>query len=326
VRRWQAARPGDPPPRLREPLRAARRVEWISLGFFATAIVAVALAMGSSQAMKTAWVDDLLGVVPPIAVLIADRLCSRRPDRSYPYGLHRCVTIAFLVAAVALLALGLVLVFDGASTLIRGERPTIGGITIAGHQVWLGWAMIAALVWSAAPTVFLGRIKARLARELHDKALHADAEMNRADWMTGLAAMLGVLGIGLGLWWADAVAAIFIALDIVRDGVANLRTVVGDLMDRRPRVLDGSGWDRLLSELERALERLPWVLGAAVRLRECGRLYFGEAYVRPVDGECSLERIHEVQAVARALDWRIHDLTVQFVADELVGAGGQSFD
>ena len=44
--------------------------------------------------------------------------------------------------------------------------------------------------------------------------------MNRADWLTALAAVVGVIGIGAGLWWADAVAAIVISLEITRDGLA----------------------------------------------------------------------------------------------------------
>ena len=30
--------------------------------------------------------------------------------------------------------------------------------------------------------------------------------------------MLGVVGIGFGLWWADSVAASVISIDILRDG------------------------------------------------------------------------------------------------------------
>ena len=41
--------------------------------------------------------------------------------------------------------------------------------------------------------------------------LYADAKMNKADWLTATAAMVGVVGIGVGLWWVDAVAAIAIS-------------------------------------------------------------------------------------------------------------------
>lgn len=68
--------------------------------------------------------------------------------------------------------------------------------------------------------MFLGRAKLPLSRELYNKILYADADMNKADWSTA-AAILGVIGIGLGFWWADLVAAGVIALDILKDGVTN---------------------------------------------------------------------------------------------------------
>ena len=59
--------------------------------------------------------------------------------------------------------------------------------------------MIAALATTMPPAILLGRAKLKIAREIHDKVLFADAEMNRADWLTAGAAILGVLGIGAGL-------------------------------------------------------------------------------------------------------------------------------
>jgi len=226
------------------------------------------------------------------------------------------VTIAFLCAAVALLGLGLALVIDGVVTLASGERPTITAVRVLGREVWLGWFMLAALVWSAAPTVFLGRMKQRLARELHDKALHSDAEMNRDDWQAGLAAILGVVGIGLGLWWADAAAGCAIAVSITADGVRNLRAAVADLMDRRPRTVDGERWEDLPDELEARVRALPWVRRARVRMREHGHVLFGEVFVAPIDDGDASSRVREVHAIGRALGWRVHDLTVQLCDGE----------
>ncbi len=307
------ARGHELPPDKARLMRRATRIEWFSLAYFATAIVFTALVMGQSQAMKTAWIDDMLGLIPPLSVLIAGRLCHREPSKGYPYGFHRSVTIAFLVASVALLGLGVALVIDNVHTLLRAEHPTIAGVHVFGHDLWLGWLMIAALLYSTVPTVFLGRMKTRLARPLHDKALMADAAMNRADWLSGAAAILGVVGIGLGYWWADAAAATLIAIDIVHDGVSNLRTVVGDLMDRQPRDVENDHWEPTGEQLAQALERLPWVRGASVRLREHGHLFIGEAFVHPHDEHDPLARIREVRALARELDWRLQDLTVQLV-------------
>ena len=93
----------------------------------------------------------------------------------------------------------------------------------------------------------------------------------------------------------------------------NLRAVVSDLMDSRPSTVDGRP-DPTPEKLEQALERLPWVLDASVRMRESGHIYLGEAFIRPLDERAPIRRIREARALARALDWRIQDLTVQLVS------------
>jgi hypothetical protein len=42
--------------------------------------------------------------------------------------------------------------------------------------------MIAALAWSAVPSVFLGRAKLPLASQLHDKVLYAASRLRAVDW------------------------------------------------------------------------------------------------------------------------------------------------
>ncbi len=59
--------------------------------------------------------------------------------------------------------------------------------------------MIGALVYSIFPPLALGRVKTPLARELHDKVLHVSAMLDKGDWLSGIAAVLGILGIGFGL-------------------------------------------------------------------------------------------------------------------------------
>jgi divalent metal cation (Fe/Co/Zn/Cd) transporter len=160
---------GELPPELEHVHRKAIRLEWFSIAYLATAIVAVYLTLGSSQAMKGAWLEDMLSLAPPIAFLIANRIRYKRPDAGYAYGYHRALEIAYLIAALALLFLGAFLVVDSVLKLLTGEHPPIGMAELFDWQVWLGWLMIAALLYSAIPTVVLGRVKSRLAAELHDK-------------------------------------------------------------------------------------------------------------------------------------------------------------
>jgi len=173
-------------------------------------------------------------------------------------------------------------------------------------------AVLAAVLGSSGlPPVLLGRAKQRLAAQLHDKVLYADAEMNKADWATAGAAILAVMGIGAGLWWAGAVAGIVISLDIVHDGYGNARTAVHDPMDRRPTTYDNAKPLPLVDEIEAHLRALPWVTGAEVRLREEGHVLVGEAYVVPVESPGDVPQL--VERTTRAmedLDWRLHDVAV----------------
>ena len=59
----------------------------------------------------------------------------------------------------------LYLVVDSVIPFIQGEHPTIGVFRLFGYQVWLGWPMFAALIFSSAlPPFFLGRMMFRPAK------------------------------------------------------------------------------------------------------------------------------------------------------------------
>ena len=298
------------PEELRPVMRRAVRLEWITIAYMTSAVVVVGLTLGQSQAMKAVWVEDVLSLLPPIAFLIAARVRHKPPDQEHPWGYHRITSIAFLAAALALLLFGLIILGDSLFRLARAERPPVGVMPLFGHEPWAGWLMLAALAYSGGPPVLLGRMKQKLAAQLHDKVLYADAQMNRADWMTAAAGAVGVIGIGFGLWFADAVAGALIALDIVRDGVRNVKAAGKELMDARPTTYDLERPHPLAAEGERALCELDWVRDASLRLREEGHVFAGEAHVLPVSDENLTERLHEAADRLLGLDWRLHDVVV----------------
>jgi cation diffusion facilitator family transporter len=301
----------------RQKFERAVRLERISLVVGCVIVVLVYGTIGQSQAMKAVFAEDLLGIVPPIAFLISARMRWREPNKRFPYGYHHTVSVGFFCSAVAILALGGLIFFDSAMTLIKGEHPTIGAIAIFGHQMWLGWLMYPVLIVTAFAVYILGRLKLPLALELHDKALAADARMNRADWMTGAGAVLGITGVAYGWWWLDSVVACLISIEIVRDGWENLSAVVADLLDERPtKPLESTQPEEWEPKLCDRVKRLDWVRSAEVRLREEGNLLTGEVYVVPSSLDNFPKRYDEVQKIARDLNWRFYDLGLVAV-DEL---------
>lgn len=290
-------------------LRKAVRLEWLTVAYLLSVIAAMYVVTGSSQAMRTAWIEDMLSLVPPLAFLIATPIARRRPNEEFPFGYHRATSVAFFAGAVALFAMGGFLLVESIHKLLIREHPTIGMFRIFGRDIWLGWAMLAVLAYGCLP-VILGRLKLPLARSLHDHVLHVDADMNKADWLTAVGAAVGVIGVGLGYWWVDAAAAAVIAGDITWDGYRNLRQVMADMLDETPRLVDGSARDGLPERVRTYLKGLPWVADADVRMRDGGHVFTGEAFVVPRDARDLVPRLRAAVEGARALDWRMLDLTI----------------
>ena len=66
-----------PPPEVQAKLEHARRLAWWTLGWMTSVVIVMGLAMGSSQAMRTAWIEDMLSLIPAISFLIAGEAFRR---------------------------------------------------------------------------------------------------------------------------------------------------------------------------------------------------------------------------------------------------------
>ncbi|WJY67017.1 cation diffusion facilitator family transporter [Corynebacterium auris] len=301
------------PKEVGEVLRRAVRLNLLSLLVLAVTVTVVGLVTGQSQAMKTAWFEDLLSFLPPLAFLVGTRVIKKRPDAKHPYGHHRAIEVGHVVAGAALLAMGILLLYGAVKGLVGQEKPPIGTVVLFGHSVWLGWLMVAVLVVTGIPPVILGRMKLKLAEPLHDKVLYADADMNKANWMTSASTIVGVLGIGVGLWWMDAVAASIVAVSIVRDGVLNLRTAMLDLTDARATDLDGAPHP-LIERIEQTARGTDWVDTAAARVRDEGHVFHVELFAVPHEGQDpSVAQLRELRESLHAVDFKVHDVVVAAV-------------
>jgi divalent metal cation (Fe/Co/Zn/Cd) transporter len=301
----------DLPPEKEHDLKKARRLETWTLIYIASSATFLGLTMGTSQAMRTSFFEDALSAVPAVAFLVCTRIARRKPDKDFPYGYRGVVSIGYLTASLALVGMGAFLLIDATMTLIALERTTIGGMTLFDHTVWAGWPMLAAVAYTAIPSVFLGRAKLKLAPKIHDKVLYADAKMMKADWMAETATASGVLGVGLGLWWLDPVAAAVVSADILKDGMVNVYVAVRDLMEHRPMKTDRSGPEPLPDELRACIEGLDWVASATVRLREVGHVFFGDVFVTPRGSPEDLPaKIRRAVEDAKSINWRLHDVTI----------------
>lgn len=300
----------DFPGSLEQKRRRAFYLEWVTLGALAVIAIVMYLSMGSSQAMKAAWLEDLISMGPPIAFLFAYMVEYRKPTERFPYGYERAGTLAFLAAGFFLLILGGYMVYESLHQLLTRSHPSIGLYEVFGHPVWHGWVMLAALTFSMIPPLILGRMKRRLAEDLNDETLYTDAKMNEDDWLTAAAASLGVIGIALGFWWADALAAALISINVVYDGIVNLRRAMADLCDHRPNKVGGMEPLELDHVVQDRLLELDWVTAADARFRIVGRRAAGTAFVSTRDGTINADQTREAERLLRAFNDSISQVTI----------------
>jgi len=298
-----------PPTQERARIKAVY-LERVTLGLLSLDIILLYITMGNSQAMKTAWLDNVFSMVPAIVFLLSEKLRRRRATDRYPYGYPRMASIAFLLASFAIFALGSYLMYEAVMKLVWQERLTVGVFSLFGHQIWAGWPMIAASIWSGLNAAVIARLKLPLGKILHNRVILADATMGKADWMVSISTVLGVLGGGAGLWWADPVAAGMIACNIWWDGLKNLRSIFDELLDHTPATVDNKSEDPIVGQVKAYLDALPWVKEYRLFLHERGLVLAGQVYVVPVNDRNLMRNIAMTIHKVRSMHWRVADFAV----------------
>jgi divalent metal cation (Fe/Co/Zn/Cd) transporter len=123
---------------------------------------------------------------------------------------ERFVGIAFLLLAAYV-------AFEAVRALVSGSAPDASPVGIV-----LTAVSIVVMLW-------LARAKRQTGEALGSRALIADSMQTYACWYLSVTALAGlVLNAALGWWWADPVAALAIAVILVREGLEALRVVEVD--------------------------------------------------------------------------------------------------
>lgn len=298
------------PDHLKLKLKKAKRLCWITIGYLAISVGLMIMLSSNSQLLKTAWVENMLSMLPSISFLIGAHYHARKPDHHFPYGKHRSFSISFLTASVALLSIGLYILIDSVMSLLEMHRPNLGILPLFGMPIWKGWILIAILFVTAVISHFIGKAKMPLAKALHNKNLFTDADTQSADKRTAITGIIGMLLVGYGIWWADAVVAIIISTTVVKEGAQNTKDAVLDLMDRHPMKVDRHEEDELVEKITEHVRSKTWIAGARVRAREEGQVYFAEVFIVPKTGEVSAKACEALSTEIREMHWRLHDISI----------------
>jgi cation diffusion facilitator family transporter len=202
-----------------------------------------------------------LDLVASLFALLAVRAARKPADREHPYGHGRAENLAAFGEGVILLVTAAVIAYEAVRRLLVGHAavdPAFYAIALAA----------AAIVIESVRATVLKRTGTRFG----SPALLAGAQNRTADVISSAGVLLGLLGVRLGFTWADALAALVVAVVILRSA-ALLAWRSGDiLIDRAPSGIE--------SEVRATIAGVHGVRDVrSVRVRRSGDRMIGDATV-----------------------------------------------
>lgn len=196
-----------PPPRGHDLRRAlALSVFSVAWSGFAGSVAVYVASVSGSLSLLGFGVDAVIDSLASMALIWRFLVESRQPQRA-----ARVETMAERVVGLALIALAIYLAVGSLRSLSTQAHPEASSASLL---------LLLASVVILPP---LATAKYRVAARLGSRALRADSIL------TGVAASLAVISLvslaaaeAFGFWWADAAAALVVAVIVLREGWASL--------------------------------------------------------------------------------------------------------
>lgn len=187
-------------------LKRGLRLEYVTVGWnIVEGLIAVGAGIAAGSVALIAFgVDSFVESISG-AVLIW-RLRAEVGGDAYEERVEQVERRASRLVAVSFAVLAAYVAFEAAQTLVAQERPSASPVGIA-----LTTVSIAVMLW-------LARAKRETGEALGSRALIADSHQTFACWYLSVTTLAGLaLNAAFGLWWADPVAAVVIAVFLVRE-------------------------------------------------------------------------------------------------------------
>lgn len=191
----------------------------------AVAVATIVLKTGAwwltdSVSLLSDALESLVNLAGAMFALAMVTIAAQPPDEDHPYGHHKAEYFSSGFEGVLILAAALGIIV---AAVLRWLQP---------HELeQLGLGLALSVVSSAMNGV-LAMAMLKKAREHHSMALEADARHLFTDVWTSVGVVVGLVGVQLTGWlWLDPLAAIGVALNIVREGWSLVRRSADGLMD-----------------------------------------------------------------------------------------------
>ena len=222
-----------------------------------TAAKAVVGLLTGSLAILSEAGHSLLDLAATVLTYVAVRVSGKPADAEHQYGHGKVESVTALIETGFLFLLAAVVIYEAAQRL-AGESK---------HAVEASGAAFAIIVISVVVDFFRARALGRVAKATSSQALEADALHFRTDMLSSIAVLVGLAGVALGYPFADAVAALVVAVFIGIAGWRLGRRTIDTLTDTAP-----AGVSERIAAIAR---RVPGIVAVErVRVRPGGAVLF----------------------------------------------------
>ena len=186
-----------------------KRLLWASVG---VAIITIALKtlawwLTDSVGLLSDAMESLVNLASAMFGLMMVTIAERPADEDHPYGHHKAEYFSSGFEGILIIVAGLGIIWT-AGQRVFDPQPL--------EQVGLGLALSVA---SSALNGLLAWVMFRAAREHRSLALEADARHLVTDVWTSVGVVVGIALVSVTGWlWLDAVVAMGVALNILKEG------------------------------------------------------------------------------------------------------------
>ena len=230
----------------------------VASGGLTVAKAIVGFSTGSLAILSEA-AHSLIDFGATVMTYFAVRVSGKPADEEHHYGHGKIESVTALAETAMLFVLSGVVIWEATERLVEGHGQAIEA-TIAAFAV-IGVSVVV--------DFFRARLLYRVAHETSSEALEADALHFGSDMWSSLAVLIGLAGVAFGFPWADAAAALIVAVFVCLAGWRLGRRTINTLTDTAPA---GAA-----DTVRRLAARTPGVVAVErVRVRPAGDKLFVE--------------------------------------------------
>ena len=183
----------------------------------------VGFATGSLAILSEAG-HSLIDLGATIMTYIAVRISGKPADAEHHYGHGKIEAVSALAETALLFLLSGVVIWEAVKRLVAHEGHVVEA------TIWAFGVIVASIIVD----FFRARALSHTAKKTSSHALEADALHFSSDLWSSLAVLIGLVGVHFGLPWADAVAALVVAVLVCIAGWRLGRRTIDMLIDVAP--------------------------------------------------------------------------------------------